>query len=445
VNTAVPRLSLDGDARSIGFTLREPCYADALRHDRTEQSIKRLVGSRGKPDYDSIVVAGNGIGALTFAARLARDPCFSGRVTIVAPPISENRRLINGVSMRGLAADYICAAVGCSQAELLGKIAIPESGQPLTFRQTAAMYKPEAKGWSHSQVGTWQSFAPGRERPVVIGARNSRVTAAITELMAPLGVEFVFEQARDATHLRSFARGDKPLIVNATTNGTLLGADSQPPERMVFAAQVAFQTKTSGVAYPLEPFTTHTALVRRDGIINVGYYSPFSDPLSPHAAWYGIFARVVEARDKWDKLQQLAQLNHELFEIGDTLGLTPDDPDETYAGALVPAAGFGAVRPSSAGTLELKRAYSGGAPCFLADGILSAAMGGVLAAEAVIHGQSPDHLVRTALAKLRWYNRLWWIETTKMASFSDLMVRTLPKLAMAYPHKASLPTWASHA
>lgn len=440
-------MHFEPDVRSVGKTLARSngtTATEARRRALTERSIKQLVGGAGKPDYDSIVVAGNGIGALTFAARIARDPAFAGRVTVVAPAITETRRLINGVSLRGLAADYICAATGCSQPELIAMLGAAENGQPVTFRQTAAMFRREARGWDHSQVGVWQSFAAGEERPVVFGARNSRVTAAISELMAGHGIEFILEQAHDANQLKAFAKGKTPLIVNATNNAALLGSPVSAPKQMVFAAQVPFRAKASGIVFPLEPFTTHTALVRRNGIINVGYFSPFSDPLSPLSAWYGIFARVVDADAGRDKEEELCLLKQELFEVGDALGLIPDDPEHTYGAALVPAAGFGGVAQSADGTLELKRAYSGGAPCFLADGMLSAAMGGVLAAEAVINGKSADAVVRKALKKLRWYNRLWSFETTKMAGFADWMIRTMPRIAIAYPHKASLPTWAAH-
>ena len=65
--------------------------------------LNKTIKGRGNCAYDSAVIAGNGIGALAFAGWLAQSPLFEGKVTVVAPPVVESRRLINGVSLRGRA------------------------------------------------------------------------------------------------------------------------------------------------------------------------------------------------------------------------------------------------------------------------------------------------------------------------------------------------------
>lgn len=420
---------------------------DDERAKATEASIRRfLPATNGRPAYDSAVIAGNGIGALTFAARLSRHPEFAGRITVVAPPIVESRRLINGVSLRGLAADYLSAALGCTHTQLLDAICGTVSGPPVCYRQTAAMsYKGKDGRWHFTRSGAWQGGQRGGERPIVYGARNTRVTGGMSEVMANAGIDFVPEKATSLDQLRQLAKGQKPLLVNATVNGGLLGAATAKPTRMVLAVQVAFAVGRSGIKAPLQSGTAFAPLVRRAGIIDVGYFTPFSDPLSPNASWYGIVARVVDADSGFDRQTEIERMTEELFGMGEALGLVPDDPDETLASALVPASPFGGKVISAPGTLELKRAYSGGAPCYYADGMVSAAMGGTIAADAVAYGADADKAVRKALRPFRWHNRLWWIETTRIAPIADALMRVNVNLAMAYPHSAGLRLWAAHA
>ncbi|MCK5755109.1 MAG: hypothetical protein KAH46_20635, partial [Mycobacterium sp.] len=91
------------------------------RNESVQRFVRRFVPATGThpPSYDSVVIAGNGIGAQTFAAQLAKHPRFGGKVTLVSPPAQESRRLINGVSLRGVAADFLSSAVGVDHATLL--------------------------------------------------------------------------------------------------------------------------------------------------------------------------------------------------------------------------------------------------------------------------------------------------------------------------------------
>jgi len=419
---------------------------DRVRETVTRRIIDKNTRRVGAPDYDSVVVAGNGIGALSFAARMARSDEFAGKVTIVAPPIEETRKLINGVSLRGRAADYISSAIGCTHTQLVQAITDYGSGKPACYRQTSSMAAQGRDGsWNFSRIGAWQGGHGGSDRPIVYGARNSRVTGGMWDLMADLGIRHIEEKAESAERMRAMANGTRPLLVNATTNPRLLGAEATTPVRMVLAVQVPFMVKPGGIAYPLQSSSAYAPLIRRNGIIDVGYFTPFADPLSPRSTWYGIFARVVDVGSGFDKDEELAIMTDELFGVGDALGLEPDDPDETLARALVPAAGFWGAPASAPGTLELKRAYSGGAPCFYADGMISAALGGLLAAEAVMKGDDADRVVRRALRPLRWHNYIWWVETTRIAVVADALMRLNVNLAMAYPHTAGMRLWAASA
>jgi hypothetical protein len=214
---------------------------------------------------------------------------------------------------------------------------------------------------------------------------------------------------------------------------------------MVFGVQAPFIVPERGVSYPLEAETAFAPVVRRAGTIDVGYFTPFRDPLSPRSTWYGIYARVVDRNATFNKDAELRIMTEQLFGVAAAMNLLPDDPEETLGRAFVPASPWGAVAPSAPGTLELKRHYASGAPVFYADGMVTSLAGGVVGAEAVIRGVNPDDAIRAALRPWRRHNLLWFLETNKIPLLSEMLVRANPAAAMAYPHTAGMNLWASAA
>ncbi|WP_139281952.1 hypothetical protein [Rhodococcus zopfii] len=415
----------------------------AQRNQYVQQFIERqLPRTSTSSRYDSVVIAGNGIGAQVFAAQLAKNPQFEGKVTLVAPAVSESRRLINGVSLRGSAADFLCSALGTDHESLLAVSAGTSSPAPAAYRQTVAAAIPSGNSWHIKSPGTWQG-GNWATNPIIYGVRNSRLVAGMRELLADHPISFIEDKVQSADELRSYAEGTRPLLVNATPNPTLFGGESRKPRRLVLAVQAPMIEKK--INAPLEVETAFAPIIRRDNIIDVGYFTPFADPLSPRSTWYGILARVVDADSGFHKEHELDVMTDELGGLAESMGLEIDDPSETLARALVPASPWGKVTPSQPGTLDLKRMYSGGAPCYYADGMVSSAIGGVIGAEAVVRGVDADQAIRAALRPFRRHNYLWWIETTKTALFSDYLLRLNPRAAMLYPHTAGLNLWQSAA
>lgn len=390
-------------------------------------------------NYDSIVIAGAGLAALSFAARLARNPKYAGRVSIVGPPTPETRRLLAGVSMRGIAADAFCKALDCSIDELLEAIYGNQNANHFATRQVASMAKKDKKTgeWQFSKKGTWQK----EDQPIMYGMRNSRLQGALRSLMQHLDIHHHPEKVKDATHLRRFAQGTNPLLVNVTNNAGLLGNPVRPCKNFALAAQVPFKAKPSGITEPFEDKITYAPLINRDGIVDVGYFTPFADPLSPTATYYGIMARIIPTKRKFDKEKELAILKDEVLAMGDKFGLEPVDPEETLGMAAIPSGLYSAPPPAKAGTLELKQLYCVGAPAYYADGILSCALGGLTAAEALIEGRDPCKAVRKAIKPYRWYNKLWWLETTQLPWLVDALMHISVKGAMFYPHTISANKW----
>src|SRR5258708_40226070 len=94
--------------QTTGAQLRS---GDLTRRKAVDDFVHKTIKGQGACAYDSAVIAGNGIGALAFAGRLAQSPVFEGKVTVVAPAAIESRRLINGVTLRGAAVDFMTAAL----------------------------------------------------------------------------------------------------------------------------------------------------------------------------------------------------------------------------------------------------------------------------------------------------------------------------------------------
>jgi hypothetical protein len=418
--------------------------ADLARRIAVRNFLNKTIKGRGTCAYDSAVIAGNGIGALAFAGWLAQSPLFEGKVTVVAPPVVESRRLINGVTLRGRAVDFMSTALDTTLDDILEVMSGSSEMPPVCYRQTAAMAIQRGASWRFGRRGQWQNGLPDN-RPIAYGLRNSRVVGGMRELASKLPIEFVDEKVESASHLRSFSAGRHPLLVNATTVPTLIGGEAKPPKRMVLGVQVPFIAPERGVSYPLEAETAFAPVVRRAGTIDVGYFTPFRDPLSPRSTWYGIYARVVDRNATFNRDAEHRIMTEQLFGVAAAMNLVPDDPEETLGRALVPASPWGAVAPSAPGTLELKRHYSSGAPVFYADGMVISLTGGVVGAEAVIRGVNPDDAIRRAVRPWRRHNLLWFLETNKIPLLSDMLMRANPAAAMAYPHTAGMNLWASAA
>ncbi|HYR16219.1 MAG TPA: hypothetical protein VEQ67_18695, partial [Mycobacterium sp.] len=125
--------------------------ADFARRIAVRDFLKTAIPGRGICVYDSAVVAGNGIGALAFAGWLAQSPLFEGKVTVVAPPVVETRRLINGVTLRGRGIDFMSAALDTTLDDILEVVSGSAVAPPVAYRQTAAMALQQGRSWRFSR------------------------------------------------------------------------------------------------------------------------------------------------------------------------------------------------------------------------------------------------------------------------------------------------------
>ncbi|MEW6472129.1 MAG: hypothetical protein AB1679_07655 [Actinomycetota bacterium] len=426
-----------------------PTGPDVARMRAVRRFIDQYLPTPQRPVYDSVVIAGGkGITAYTLAARLARSPQFAGRVVVAGPPVEETRQLRNGVSMRGTAADFISYALACPQATFIRQVIGPQAaGQPVATRQTTAIVTvdPTTGRASFSRPTAWQGGRHGLGRPIMYGARNTRIANAVRELLHSDGIVETDEAVASLDDARSLALGKRPLLVNLTTNPTLFGRPAPPITRVTLAAQMALRVRPGGIRRPLTPATCFAPLVHRNNAIDVGYFTPFADPLSPDASWYGLMVAPRRSLDGLDKAREVEILADEVRAVADAVGLEPVDRDVTLFGGMIPAPPLGQWQRSAPGTLEMRSLCTPGGVAYYADGILGGAIGAVIAAEALLRGADPEEAVHRALRRYVWWNDLWWFETTRLAGVVNALVSRPPlsRLALAYPHSWSVNHWAS--
>jgi hypothetical protein len=419
-----------------------PDGQDVERRRAVERELDRWTGPAKAPRYDSVViVGGHGVTTHTFAARLARHERLAGRVVLAGPPAREDRRLKAGVSLRGYAADFIAYALGVGLQRLVDEVT--PGHFPVATRQTVCMADTATGKVAFSRVGPWQNHRGRRDRPIVFGFRNSATVAAIQALTG--GVTIVPEAPTSLDEARDLAPGTHPLLVDATRAGDLVGGRATSGWGIA-AAQVPFSAPAGIDGGPLDERTALAPLVRRDGRIDVGYYTPFADRLTAAASWYGIMARAIDMRSEGDRRErELELLTEELLAIGSGCGLQAIDPDETLGQAWVPAPPWTAPEARDDNVFDLRRACTPGISAYYADGMTGSAVAGTAAAEAVIRGTDPAVAAARALRPLRRWNWVWWVETVKMPWIADRLTRLSPPLALSWPHSTSVRRWSSAA
>ncbi|MEQ9518680.1 MAG: hypothetical protein RLN89_04490 [Parvibaculum sp.] len=400
--------------------------------------------------YDSVVIVGNGIGAAVMAARLNRASAFEGRVVIVSPPVAESRRLINGVTLRARSIDYYAAALGVSRETVLTEIYGTDWSRAMTHQQKVALATKEAGRYWLGNKGTWMKNCGVRadrseNAPLAYGVRNSRLAGALIALAKKAGVHHVEEDINNLGALRTHARGQNPLIVNARPK-LLENADTAwqapAPKEMVLASQITFTDNGRAAKGVLDDHDAFCSFVHREGGLDMAVLYPFQDPLSPLARYYGIFYRVAKV-GSFDKEHEYACLTDEIMGVGEALGLEPHDTDETMGRATVPCLPWRGLKNRQQGVLDLSYIYSGGAPIITGDGMARSAVAATAAAEAILCGRAPVPEMNRALARYRFLN---WAQCRMMTHFPGLtagMVGAIPTLALAGPgYSRNWDMWA---
>ncbi len=141
------------------------------------------------------------------------------------------------------------------------------------------------------------------------------MAGAIRELLDERGIIEVDDAITSLDDARALAPGKKPLLVNLTRNAKLFGAERRRHRSASpWPGSAPCGPVRADCKHPLTGTTAFAPLVHREGAVNVGYFTPFADPLSPDATWYGLMVRPVGAApDKIDKAREIALLREEVL------------------------------------------------------------------------------------------------------------------------------------
>ena len=425
-------------------SIYHPTDRDVRRFAHIGKLVDRAVGPGSRPYYDSVVIVGAGFSASVMAARLARSEQFHGKVVLAGPRTEETRRLKDGATLRGHGTDYICYALGVPHYAyvdaLFGDIV---DGRGVGTRNQVTMARKGPSGaYEFGRIASFQGGKQGFPRPLFYGARNSRMQAAIYELMDLEGVLEVPEAVKSLDEAFSLAPGRRPLIVNASHNSGLLRDEAPKVDWATSAVQAPLKVRPSGLRHA-ETNASLVATVRRGAKVDVGLFNPYGDPLSPNSTFYGIIVGQVSERAGYDKQQELDAITDELYEVADALGMDVDDAEETLYAGMIPGAPWKAPE-STPGTLELQLIAHQGVSATFSDGMTSGAAAAVAAAEAVIRGVDPDPAARRAVREITRDRRIWNIERNKLGVLYDAFMRAAPGVVAYYPYaRHAGTTWSS--
>ncbi len=361
-----------------------------------------------RPRFDTVVVRGNGVGALVCAARLARSESLRGRVRVAAPLPTESRRLVNGCTLRARSLDYYAGALGCDADVLTDALFGERRRVAETWAQRFSVAREEASGFRLGPLPVWMGEG-AREPVLAYGLRNGHLTARLAERVQALGVAFDDDLPETLEACLARAPGKTPLVVN----GSHLPVGDLPkppaPDRFVVASQLALRRRDDA---PLPAHHSAFVMRRREGGFDTGVFYPFVDPLTPAADFYGIFFRIVRPGEGFVKADAIAPMRHTVEGVGHALGLEPVDAEETRGEAMVPCLPWSDVTTPRADWLDLHRTYSACTPIITGDGMTRAGLAGWVAAEAVLAGEDPVPVTNRSLRIWRRANRgLAWVMT----------------------------------
>jgi hypothetical protein len=384
-----------------------------------------------------VVIRGNGIGALTCAARLGRSASLRGRVRLAAPRAAENRRLENGCTLRARTLDYLAAALDDSPQELASLLFRERRAEAATQSQYFALASEHESGSFELQKHLrWMEGS--EKRPLAYGLRNGHLVTTLANRVEEIGVPFDDSLAESFDDCRQRAPGNNPLVINASHTPLAGVPTPHRPDRFVVAAQVPLRRREDSML-PLQ--ASFASMRRRRGGSDTGVFYPFFDPLTPNANYYGIFYRIVK-KARFERKTEIEIMRRCVEGVGCALGLETVDHEETYGEAIVPCIPWKNVPTHRPDYLDMHRTYSACAPVITGDGMTRAALTGWLSAESILAGEDPVDTTNQALRLWRSSNRAFaWGMTTLSAPLFPVLRRrpqALLRLSAGFPD-----SWAS--
>lgn len=380
-----------------------------------------------KPNFDSAVIYGSGIGALTCAGRLARSQTFKGKVTIAGNYPESKTKLINGCTLRARSLEYFSAALGVAPKTILGALFGDRVDEAVTYRQEFGMFGANSSGEYHEVKRV--PFMPEHadKRPYAFGVRNSHLAKTLASFLGE-SIDWK-EPVSDIATLKTLASGDKPIVLNGNSKPPEDAPATDPPRRFIVAYQCKMRRK-QGCALGLN--TSMIAGFRAKRGIDIGVFYPFVDPLSPEADCYGLFYRIVDPVRGYSKEDEIAEMRAHVHGIGKLIGWTPIEEEESSAGAVVPGYSWKDVEAGSDGFCNLHRIFNVGIPIITGCGMARAGLGAWVCAEAILAGEDPSRAMNQSLGAWRKMNSRFAMGMDTMPTIANLLLTTIPSIVLPF-------------
>jgi hypothetical protein len=374
-----------------------------------------------------VVVVGSSISGLVLASRLSRAEGVTVVLVPGSPPI--RRRLVAGCSLRWSTIRRMAAGIGTTAGQLHERL----GGAPASFRWLAVERAAPGSGSGDGlrfqrRRGTWATADPlmglSTRHGQILSALRSLLTAGPGLRVVAGGVDKAARMADGAGLPLLLSGGDALLtlpaestvVCNATSTAELLRPGRALPEPTRWVAAV--QAPLSFRGTPPDPRgrrSAHPFDGRDVGIApmtggsprpHLAFFTPFRDPDSPAADWYVINTTLVRASELAEAGRDavVAATRDRMRELESVYGFDEIDPSETLGEALVPVesetgAALQKRLEDGSPVIDVHRAFTSGAPAINVDGMLAAAVGADVFADAfLLAGGSPLDAARSALA-----------------------------------------------
>ena len=382
------------------------------------------------PRFDSVVVRGSGIGALSCAIRLARSRSFEGRVLVAGSPLKESARLIGGCTLRARALDYFALAIGTTRALLIEEIFGHSASSAATYQQLFAIASGNNENLRLRRFGVWQSASKhDPQAALAFGLRNGHLVSTLREHAQARGVQFVGELPHSLQDCRDLALGTQPMVIDAANRPLQDGRPGGGPTGFIAASQLTFRQSSREVDKNqgrLVPGASALIGKRSRYGMDLGVFYPFADELTTQADYYGIFYRAVPSSEADNAESHKAAMRETVRRVGAVLDLHPTDEEHTRGEAFIPSYSWSNVVDEVPGLLHLQRTYDAGVPIISGDGMSRAGLAGWLAAEAILAGTDPSPLLNRSLRRWRRANRNLSLVMTTLAPLVHPILRVIP-------------------
>jgi hypothetical protein len=349
----------------------------------------------------SPLIIGGSVAGLALAGAFAQK--FRDRqVTLISQPIKENRRLIAGCSLRPTALALMAKAVDCPLERLVGDLA----GGTGSFSNVS------------SGVGCQNGDRIRFHRPVNIlmpspirglSTRHSRILSALrNELNKFPNLEIIEKSVRNLGEVQHLV-SDGRQVINATPTLDIgKRSERHAPKKYVVAVQIPCRKGIAGLQPPLRSATAYASLIRFSDGVHLAFFTPFFDPLTSSAEWYGINTKIVDADLIHEGGEEvlLKPVRRGLELMAESLGLEFVDPEETEGGSVIAINSCDSNEFHSREVYDAYYGFESGAPAIAADGMYAMVTGATAYVRALSESQSIDPAVDQALRGIRQGNRM---------------------------------------